>query len=343
MAIDVGIVVLDGVTDSGLAVALDVLRAANVLAQRRGGPAPFALRVLSASGRQPRTAAGLRLSGAATLRGLARCQVVLVPGCWLEDEGDLRRWLARPDVRRSIEGLGEAAARGALLGVSCTATFLLAATGLLSERQATTTWWLASPFRARFPRVQLDVTQSLTTDGKLLCAGSVFAMADLALAIVSRFAGPSLARQCMRVLLLDEHPSQAPYMVLNQVVTNEPLVRQAEQWVRRHLGAPFSIAQLAKALGVSQRTLARRLTAALGGGPLALVQRVRLEVATHLLETSSASVEEVALRVGYEDAGTLRRLIQRLAGHSPKDLRRRRSPARVERGARASRRLSPPR
>ena len=60
--------------------------------------------------------------------------------------------------------------------------------------------------------------------------------------------GPQVARQCMRVLLLDTHPSQAPYMVLEQTLTNEPLVEQAEAWIRARLRDQFSVDELAGAI-----------------------------------------------------------------------------------------------
>lgn len=317
----VGVLALDGVTDSGLAVALDVLRAAKVLAAREARRDPFSIQVFTMGGRAVRTA-----SGALTTTGRSarppRCDVLLVPGCWLEGAGQLDAWIARKDTTQAIELIARAAKRGAWVGGSCTATFLLAEAGLLDGAVATTTWWLEAAFRSRFPRLELDVTRSMTTTGRVLCAGSVFAMADLALAVVARLAGPRVARQCMRALLLDTHPSQAPYMVLEQTLTNEPLVQQAEAWIRARLRDQFSVDELAGALRVTPRTLSRRLRRALGVSPLGLVQRVRVEVASHLLETTSASVDEVAEQVGYRDGGTLRRLLKRAAVPGPKRLRR---------------------
>ncbi len=318
----VGVLALNGVTDSGLAVALDVLRAARVLAKREGRRDPFSIHVFTVGGRAVRTASGALTTTGRNARP-PRCDVLLVPGCWLESAEHLDGWLAREETARAIELIARAAKRGAWVGGSCTATFLLAEAGLLDDGAlATTTWWLEAAFRARFPSLELDVTRSMTTTGRVLCAGSVFAMADLALAVVARLAGPQVARQCMRVLLLDTHPSQAPYMVLEQTLTNEPLVEQAEAWIRARLRDQFSVDELAGALRVTPRTLSRRLLRALGVSPLGLVQRVRVEVASHLLETTSASVDEVAEQVGYRDGGTLRRLLKRASAPAPRRLRR---------------------
>ena len=203
----------------------------------------------------------------------------------------------------------------------------MAAAGLLDGRKATTTWWLADVLRARYPCVDVTEHQTLIVDGTLLCAGTVFAMADLALAVVARVAGPILAHQCMKVLLLDEHPSQAPYMALRQTTTDEPGLREAEAYARRHLARGVSVSQLARAAGMSTRTFARRVEAALGTTPLGFIQRLRLETATHLLETSPLSLSEIATRVGYRDAGTLRRLLRDKLDVAPRQLRRTRPAA----------------
>lgn len=316
------VVALDGYTDSGLAVALDVFRAANALGARAGSRHRFALEVLSPS-KQVRSASGLAITAQGGLSRLSRCEVALVPGCWMEEPSHVDRMLARADVQATARALAALFRRGGLVGASCSGTFVLASTGLLDGRRATTTWWLAEAFRRRFPRVRLEADQALVAEGRLLCAGTVFAMADLALAVVARRAGPALARQCMRALLLDQHASQAPYMVLRQMVLEEPLVLEAERWVRRHLAEPFSVPALAKAIGASPRTLARRLEASVGTGPLGFIHRVRLEAATHLLRSSTASLDDVAARVGYRDAGTLRRLIRRNLGVAAGALRRR--------------------
>jgi transcriptional regulator GlxA family with amidase domain len=317
----IGLLVLDGVTDSGVSVALDVLRAANALRRREGRRDAFDVKVLSKGGRAVTTAAGLRLGVHGAWTRARRCDVLLVPGCWVETPGEVAALLARKDVEACTALLQAGAKRGAVVGASCTGAFVLAAAGLLDGRRATTTWWLGSELRKRFPRVEVDDAQSLVSEGQVLSAGTVFAMADLALALVARWAGPTIARRVTKVLLLDTHTSQGPYMVLTQVANDEPAVRAAEAWVRRNLSRPGSVGQLARAVGLSPRTLARRLDASLGLSPIGFIRRIRLETAAQLFETSRLSLDEVARRVGYEDAGTLRRLMRRELGRTPKQLR----------------------
>jgi transcriptional regulator GlxA family with amidase domain len=84
----------------------------------------------------------------------------------------------------------------------------------------------------------------------------------------------------------------------------------------------FSLDDAAKAVGASKRTLARRMQSVLGRSPLSYFQSVRVERAVHLLKTESASVDEVASRVGYADGATLRALLRRRLDLGIREIRR---------------------
>ena len=318
----IAILIADGFTDSGLSVGLDVFRCANALARRSGRQAPFEVSVVSARGRRVRAASGLVVNPTRSLRAAARAHVVLAPGFWVEDAAGMDAALERKDMRALIGALRAAHARGAVVGSSCGGAFLLAEAGALDGLSGTTAWWLAPHLKQRRPQVQVEAARALIVQGRVLSAGAVFAQADLALYLVSRFAGPSLARRCARVLLLDVHPSQAPFMAIGYLSANDPSVRRAEAWVREHLADDFDIALLARRAGTSPRTLARRLAAAVGLSPIAFVQRLRVETAVQLLRTTRLSLEEIGPRVGYSDANALRRLIRRETNSTPRELRR---------------------
>lgn len=111
--------VLEQVTDSGVSVALDVLRAANALTRRAGLREPFVVEVLSKRGRAVTTGAGLRLGVHGAWKRASRCDVLLVPGCWVETAEEVEALLEREDVKACGLVLQQAARRGAVLGTSC--------------------------------------------------------------------------------------------------------------------------------------------------------------------------------------------------------------------------------
>ena len=204
---------------------------------------------------------------------------------------------------------------------ACIGTFVMAESGLLDRQHATTTWWLAPLFRNRYPDVLLDEANMLVKSGQFVTAGAALSHMDLALWLV-RGVSPKLASLTAKYLIVDSRPSQSAYALSDHLIHSDPLVQRFETWARARLAHGFSLDDAAKAVGTSKRTLARRLQSVLGKSPLAYFQNVRVERAVHLLRTSSASVDEIAERVGYSDGGILRVLLRRRLGLGVKEIRR---------------------
>jgi len=319
----VWILALDGVMDSSLAITLDVLRAAQSIGAHSKTPAPFQIRVLSARARL-QTGCGLKLRTDGSFRQAlssgALPQWVVVPA--LGEYGSaLVAHLSRPDAVQAQRLLRSLHASKVRIGASCAAVFVLAEAGLLAQREATTTWWLAAAFRERYPDVRLDERRMVVRDGHLLTAGSAFSQLDLMLALLGDLVGVRVADLCARYLLIDRRPSQARYMVASHLRSHDAAVATAERWIDDHLAEPITVRALSQAVAMSEKTFSRKVRAAVGVSPVKLIQRRRLLLATHLIETTQASIEEVAARVGYRDSTALRRLIRRDLGTSPTGLR----------------------
>ena len=157
----------------------------------------------------------------------------------------------------------------------------------------------------------------VVADWPIATGGAAMAQMDLMLAIVSRFAGPSLAKACANYLLLDERRSQAPFMAISYLANQDARISKAEKWVRDNIGRDFTMGELAEAVALAPRTFARRIAGTCGVSPIQFVQRIRIETARYLLETTQLSVEQIARQVGYAEPSTLRRLIRRDTKHSP--------------------------
>lgn len=317
---------LDGVAESSLGVGIDIIGTAARLsaAGLSDVPGPASVwdqRVVSLDGHPVRSGAGrpLHIDGALSEPGPT--DVLVIPGVFGATARSLGRLLALDEMARLGELLAQATQRGTTLAASCSATFVLASAGVLDGQQATTTWWLSPVFARRFPRVSLCADRMVVEAGRVITAGSALAHADLLLALVARAGGPSLARLVARYLVLDDRPSQTRYMVMEHLRVSDPAVRAAERFASANVGRQITIDELAHAAAVSPRTLARRIRADLGVSPHELVQRVRVSHAAHLLDTTRASVEEVAERVGYADAAAFRRVFRRLTGESPRGRR----------------------
>jgi transcriptional regulator GlxA family with amidase domain len=318
------ILALDGVMDSSLAITLDTLRTANAFCERGARRCALQWSVISER-RTVRTGGGLRLTADLTFRELlaepARAEWVIVPGLGLTSEREIAARLREKDALAAMALLRERRV-AKKVAASCSAVFLLAESGLLAGRSATTTWWLSQIFRERYPDVQLEESRMLVRDGAFLTAGAAYAQLDLMLAVIAATLGPKVAQLCARYMLIDRRASQARYMIPSHVRHVDATVIAAERWIDANLSQSITITGLASAVAVSPKTLSRRISAATGSSPIRFLQRRRLTEAIRLLETTTLPFETVAGEVGYQDANALRKIIKRELGVTPSGLRR---------------------
>jgi transcriptional regulator GlxA family with amidase domain len=320
--------VYDDCLASAVAGPLDVFATANaVWAHRQGGkPGPLLrVRVEALHGQSVTTSSGMVLPVDGRIDKRAAADAIVLPGLSCARGFDaLSTRLS--ELRKLYPLLREAHGRGSLIAANCSATFLLAEAGLL-HGPATTTWWLATAFRRRYPHIELDTERLVTEHSRVLCSGATTAYLELALRLVARLAGEALASACARLLLLDANrASQAAYMTATlqeQTAHADALVQRAQALIQDSVSRSLSLAELSRRLRVSERTLLRRFHTALGTSPTTYAQRVRVETAKALLETSSLELQQICERVGYTDVGTFRRLFKREVSMLPSEYRRR--------------------
>jgi transcriptional regulator GlxA family with amidase domain len=321
LAMRIFIIPLEGVFDTGLAVVMDVFATANDLAQSAGMPGTRFDVSLVGVRRKVRTAHGLVVPTVVADRS-ATPDAVVVPAIGAKTPEALAVALTRPDVRDVGNLVRHWSEQKVRIAAACSSTFVIAETSLLDGHRATTTWWLAPMFRERYPNVQLDESRMVIESSGFLTAGAALAHLDAALWMV-RERSPALAALCARYLVVDPRPSQAPFIIPDQLAHEDPIVESFERWARAHLARGFSLSAAARAVGASERTLARRLARVLGKPPLAYFQDLRVERAVHLLQSSNQSIDQIANKVGYADGVTLRTLLRKKIGRGVKEIRRR--------------------
>ena len=319
IAMRVSVLVLDNVFDLGLSAVLDAFQTANELIETSGLNVPrFEVKIVGVR-KAVKTSQGLTVPVHNVDSRPPDC--VVVPAIGFKMPAPLEAALARPDIQDAAAALRQWARRGATMTAACIGTFVMAESGLLDHHQATTTWWLAPLFRKRYPNVLLDESNMVVKSGRFVTAGAALSHMDLALWLV-RGVSPQLASLTANYLIVDSRPSQSVYALTDHLIHADPIVQRFESWARARLARGFSLDHAAQAVGASKRTLARRMQSVLGKSPLSYFQSLRVERAVHLLKTGSASVEEVAGRVGYADGATLRTLLRRQLNIGIKEIRR---------------------
>lgn len=227
---------------------------------------------------------------------------------------------------------------GTVLASVCAGAFLLADTGLLDARPATTHWLYAGVFTSRFPKVRVDVEKLLIDEGDIITAGGLMAWTDLGLRLLERFISTEVMLETARFLLVDPPGREQRYYsaFTPPLDHGDTAIVKAQNWLRQlglrsqggaagHLGA-ITLGQMAHEAGLELRTFQRRFRAATGMKPIEYCQHLRIERARTLLPGSHMSIDEVAWEVGYADPASFRRLFLKLAGLSPTAYRRRFSP-----------------
>jgi transcriptional regulator GlxA family with amidase domain len=309
--------VLEGVFDTGLTSVLDALRVANNIAARQEKRSPFEVSLVGVR-RKVRSNAGLVIPVQALTPALKPDWVIL-PALAASTPELLIPALERPDVKQAIAQLRRWREEGVKIATSCIGVFLVAETGLLDNRVATTTWWLAPLFRQRYPKVQLEESRMLVPTDIGVTAGAAMGHLDLALWLIRR-ASPELATVVSRYLLADLRSAQAPYIIPNHLAQADPLVLRFERWARNNLKDGFSLQDAASAIGTSARSLQRRCQAILGKSPLSYFQDLRIEHAQSLLH-NGLDLDSVAVEVGYIEGATLGALLRQRTGRGIRDFR----------------------
>ena len=319
-----GILAMDGCMLSSIASASDTLRVAQTLANIRHPNSGLRLEtvVFGARGQKSiRTSVGLELSG--LVEPPDDLDLILLPGLLHTSPHDLIERVSA--MQPELELIRAMHLRGVQLAGNCSGSFLFAESGLLDGHRATCSWWLATAFRQRYPKVQLEADAMVVDDAGLLTAGGSCSLQSLMLKLIAKAGGEELAQQTARMMLIDtERQSQAPYV--SEALMEKPrnsLSEKAEHFLMHELHREVSVTQLAEHCGTSERSLLRHFRTHHGITPVAHIQHLRVERAKALLETTHLSFEEIVERCGYNDSASFRKLFKRATAITPGDYRER--------------------
>ncbi len=246
---------------------------------------------------------------------------VLIPGSYAYQAPELQQIMQLFRTHRDWFHLLRQ--QGTLLGAGCIGSFALAATGLLDGGEATTCWFLAEYFQQLFPQIQLTAEATVSRNGRCFTAGATTAYLQLCLQLITEFDGVRFSSQLAKILLVEPaFHSQAPFLSVRQLVSHQDeRIAAVQQYLRKHLAEPLDLQQLALRFAMSSRTLIRRFKSATGDTPMAWLQKLRVDKAKYLLETTLLPLEQLTLQVGYEDVSSFRKLFQQYTQMTPKAYR----------------------
>ncbi|CAN7807829.1 GlxA family transcriptional regulator [Paraburkholderia hospita] len=218
--------------------------------------------------------------------------------------------------------------RGALVASICTGAFVLASTGLLDGKRATTHWTVVDEFADRFPAVTVDPDVLFVDEGNVVTSAGSSAGLDMCFHLIGRQHGQAVASYAARLAVapLFRDGGQTQFIQQTASLTSSSLAPLLE-WMLSNLDQPIDVTSLAKRASMTPRTFARRFRNQTGTTPIQWLLKSRVRRAQELLETTSASVDQVAVAVGFDSQVTFRARFRSVVGLTPSSYRRRFSTA----------------
>jgi transcriptional regulator GlxA family with amidase domain len=278
----------------------------------------FRVTTVSADGRPVRCDGRIQIQPDGALTSIRKTQLIFIPTTGLSvDDAVERNAPVVPWLHRWRK-------RGTAIASVCSGVGLVAATGLLDDKRATTHWGLAERFREKYPRVRWMPELMVTEDRGFYCGGGVNASLDLSLYLVERFCGHEVAMQTAKALLIETPRAWQAGFALVPLKTehDDETIASAQDWLHQNFHKTFPLEAPAQLVGMSMRNFMRRFKQATGDSPLHYLQKLRIAAAKRLLESDHRTMQEVSDAVGYQDTAYFRELFQRHTGVSPSAYRR---------------------
>ncbi len=224
----------------------------------------------------------------------------------------------------TIKFIRTAAAGARRTASVCMGAFLLAASGLLDGRRATTHWRFAARLQARYPAVRVEGDRVFLNERGVWTSAGMTAGIDMTLALIEEDLGREIARAVARMLVVyyRRPGGQMQHSSLLDLDPGSDRIRSALVFVREHLSEPLSVERLAEVAGLSVRQFGRAFVSGTGMTPAKAIERLRVEAARPRVEDGRETLDTIAQAVGFTDSERMRQSFIRILGHPPRTLRR---------------------
>jgi len=307
----------DQMLASSISLPIEMLKAAESAARVENKAAPKLLIQSAAFTTDPvTTGAGFDITPDLCLEDIKDTDLIFLPALWRNPKPLLRR------SSKLLAWLRHHYEKGAIIASLGTGTCLLAETGLLDDKPATTHWYYFNQFERDYPRVQLKRQYFIAQAGNLYSAASLNSLADLTVYFIQRIYNKSVAAHVERHFSHEIRRSykSTTYLDEGSHHPDEDIV-QSQVWLQENFGKTIKLSDVAQRFDMSVRSFNRRFKIATGSTPMEYLQKIRIETAKDLLKTSNLAIHEIAAHIGYQDIGHFNRLFKKLLSTTPHQYR----------------------
>jgi len=296
--------------------AIQVFGEANSYLARKGETAVFKIELIGATKHDFLNNNLLSIKHQVTINEIDKTDLIIIPA------SSIRSYeTASKNNKRLIEWLTKQYRQGAEIASMCAGSFMLASTGLLAGKTCSTHWALSENFRELFPDVNLQTDKLITDENGIYTNGGAYSFLHLLMYLIEKFYGRQTVIHCAKYFQIDlDRNVQAEFSIFNgHKKHNDEEILMAQKFIEENYPNKISIEKLSSNLNVGRRNFDRRFIKATGLTPLDYLQRVKIEAAKKMCETTRKTVNEIMYEVGYNDAKAFRDVFSRVTGLSPFD------------------------
>ncbi|RWO18303.1 GlxA family transcriptional regulator [Mesorhizobium sp.] len=293
------------------ASATEPLRAANLIA----GVPLYDVTLLSSSGQPMRSSSGLTIDCDDLLAKGGACHTVFVCA-----GGTRHDWVDRDGLYGTLRKLSR---QGVRIGGISSGAFLLAAAGLMDNRDFTIHWEHAELLKEAFPHLSPRQARYVIDGDRITCGGGI-APLDMMHAMISERMGSHFARRVSDWYLhaaVGEPTAPQRGSAAERFGTHHPALLTILEKMEAAIEQPLSRHAMAKVAGISVRHLDRLFADHQEIGFLEAYRNVRLDHARRLLEQSPLSISEISYATGFSSAGQFSKAFSARFSSTPSRLR----------------------
>lgn len=315
----IALLIYKGCVSSGVFAFAELLHTAN----KRAGDEKFNVHWCSVDG-QP---VGITAGGGSPVTDIKPDQAlhkgiydaVLVPGFWTTGSDNIATQIKSFKVIH--EALAALPQQTKVLGY-CTSVILLACSGLLDRRSATTTWWLSNFIHDTFPTVNWNLTQTCIYDNSTVTASGLNGYLPIAQSLIEEVYGENVLRDIIDLMVIPKPEKAAPVFNAVKLITlDQSLLRSICYWVESTPASKLNIRTLALELHKAERTLARKVNKATGFSLANFMRLLKMNQASELLIYTNRPIKVISHELGFDDDASFRRSFKKVSTYTPKAYR----------------------
>ena len=289
---------------------------ANNFRAKTGGNALFEIALVGATKTDFLNDSFLSVKHQFSISEIDKTELIIIPASLVKSYDTATR-----NNKMLIDWVARQYKQGAEIASMCIGSFMLASTGLLTNKTCSTHWALSENFKSLFPDVNLQTDKLITDENGIYTNGGAYSFLHLLLYLVEKFYDRATAIHCAKYFQVDlDRNLQAEFSIFNgHKKHNDQEILAAQKFIEENYQDKISVEKLSSDLNIGRRNFDRRFIKATGLTPLDYMQRVKIEAAKKMFETTRKTVSEIMYDVGYSDAKAFRDVFSRITGLSPLD------------------------